>query len=93
MKQVTEVYEVNSLKFVMAKFAEILQAENKLDSLQGNEYWDFNTVFTKQLQMFLAYNFTCLNTRQLLKLCALVSRYRPVQPFSFLVTCSNLIAD
>jgi hypothetical protein len=86
--------EHNSLKYVMQRFSEILEFEKQMKAEEGNDmYYTFQKRLNEKLVEFLRLNFTYLNTRQLLKLCALVSTHRPVQPFSFLVTCSNLIND
>lgn len=86
--------EINSLKYVMAKWEDVLRVEHKMNEYKDSPiYYDVQAELNKKLVEFIRLNFTYLNTRQLLKLCALISAHRPVQPFSFLVTCSNLIAD
>jgi len=89
-----ETLEFNSLKYVMEAFRLLLNKEREMKAQDGNNlYYDIEAELKEDLKLFLRLNFTYLNTRQLLKLCALVSRHRPVEPFSFLVTCSNLIPD
>jgi hypothetical protein len=86
--------EINSLKYVMAKWSEILAIENKMNEYKDSQagiYFDVQKELNKKLVEFIRLNFSYLSSRQLLKLCALVSAHRPVQPFSFLVSCSNLI--
>lgn len=91
MEKNTTTYE-NTLKGVMAAFEAILAKEKEMDAqATTSDYYTIQESLNDDLRAFIRMNFTYLNTRQLLKLCAMVSAYRPVQPFSFLVSCSNLI--
>lgn len=86
--------EVNSLKYVMNAYKGLLSKEEEMKAQSGNDqYYELQSELKTDIKLFLRLNFTYLNTRQLLKLCALVSAHRPVEPFSFLVTCSNLIEE
>lgn len=94
MTKTTANPEYNSLKYVMALFKEILETEKAMLAQQdNNSYYAIQEALNKQLVAFLRLNFTYLNTMQILKLCSLVSAHRPVQPFSFLITCSMLCPD
>lgn len=55
------------------------------------EYHPKMVAMTERLKKFLYQDFSVLSGRDILILCLLVSKYRPVQPFSFLVTCSMLV--
>ena len=79
------------------KFKEILNLEKKLKALTAlttqdeKEYFKQRDLLCANLRAFLRTDFRDLNGKQLLKLCALVSSFRPVQPFNFLTTCSILV--
>ncbi len=53
-----------------------------------SQYWIDHEKFTSKLKDFLRTEFTTLPKNDFLMLCDLVSRFRPVQPFSFLVSIS-----
>lgn len=83
-----------SPKEMQSRFIALLEEEKELSILpQGdsNKYYQAQEKFTSNLRIFIRADFSSLSSRQLLKLCSLISAYRPVEPFSFLVTCSNLI--
>lgn len=62
----------------------------KLENLVCNEvYYAERELFVKALQKFLYTEFTELSKENFLWLCDRVSTFRPVAPFSFLVSISN----
>lgn len=63
---------------------------NRLSKMEVSDgaYWSEREKFVIALQKFLRLEFTKLSKDNLLWLCDRVSTYRPVQPFSFLVTIS-----
>lgn len=85
--------QYNSLKYVMDKYSKLLKREAGMKANAENDklYYQLQEMLNNELREFLRLNFSYLNTKQLLKLCAMVSSYRPVAPHSFLITCSQLI--
>lgn len=74
------------------QYRAILKSEKTLiDSENKPTYYPNRDLFVKQLAAFLREDFSKLKTLELLKICSLVSTYRPVAPHSFLITCGNLI--
>ncbi len=80
------------------QFKAICKLESELNVLSNNDtlkgddvYYTKREVLQKELKAFIRTDFRVLNAKELLKLCTLVSKFRPVEPFSFLVTCSLLI--
>lgn len=70
-------------------FSGILKQEKKIKSLEGSkDYWKEREVLVESLRSFLREDFTKLPKEKFLKLCDMASTYRPVQPFSFLVSVS-----
>lgn len=76
-------------------YHEMILNEPKLKALEGNEkeYYPAREAFKQDLSRLLRYDFSVLESKQILKLASLVSTYRPVAPHSFLITCGNLIGD
>lgn len=76
------------------EFAELKKDFAKLQKLengsQGSDlYFAEREKFTQKLRKFLYLEFTELSKPNFLWLCDRVSTFRPVQPFSFLVSVSN----
>jgi hypothetical protein len=62
------------------------------DTTEGsNQYYSKVEVLRAVTKRFLREDFAVLSSHQLLQLCSIVSKYRPVEPFSFLTTCSMLL--
>lgn len=94
MNTSTTTAEFNSLKYVMGKWAEVLTKEAQMnEQLDNDKYYDLQKELNALLVEFIRLHFIYLNTRELLKLCALVSKHRPVAPHSFLIKCSELINE
>jgi hypothetical protein len=77
-----------------ADFAELKKGYAKLQKLEGNSgnndaYYAERAIFVEALRKFLYHDFTELNKENILWLCDRVSTFRPVAPFSFLVSISN----
>lgn len=79
---------------VTKEFKAIVQQEKKMKGFSGNDvikkenYYFERDVLNKLLVQFLRNDFTTLNKEKFLKLCDMCSTYRPVAPFSFLVSIS-----
>lgn len=76
------------------QFAELKKGYAKLQKLEGNTgnndaYYAERENFVRALQKFLYQPFTELSKENFLWLCDRVSTFRPVAPFSFLVSISN----
>ncbi len=77
------------METVNKDFKALTKQVAKLNALSGsNEYYVQRDVLVDMLIQFLRTEFTQLNKPNFLKLCDMVSTYRPVQPFSFLVSIS-----
>lgn len=88
------IYEPGTYKAILSAFADLLGKNKEMKEKAGtDDYYELESELKQDLRLFLRMNFSCLNSRQLLTLCAMVSAYRPVEPFSFLITCSNLVPD
>lgn len=78
-------------------FSDILKQERKMkkmdNSADNTEFYKEREILVDMLRKFLYVEFTTLSKAKFLKLCCLVSSYRPVQPFSFLVSISMQCKD
>lgn len=86
METVKEVNTVNKDFRAIAK--QVVKLSTLTDKSKETEYYANRDVLIKMLQNFLRTEFTTLSKESFLMLCDLVSTYRPVQPFSFLVSIS-----
>jgi hypothetical protein len=76
---------------VKAAFREILTMERKMIKQSGNDaYYTLQKELNTLLLEFMRLDFSVLSTKQLLKLCSLVSSHRPCALHTFLIYCSNL---
>lgn len=75
---------------MMTEFNEIKKIHRKLLKLKnsGDKYYDQRKVLNEALVKFLRLDFSVLTKLELMYLISIVSTYRPVEPFSFLVSCS-----
>lgn len=81
---------VNILMETLTKqFAELKKGYAKLEKLEGDAYYAEREKFTEALRQFLYLPFTELSKANFLWLCDRVSTFRPVPPFSFLVSISS----
>jgi hypothetical protein len=73
------------------QFAELKKGYVKLQKFEGDNdaYYTEREIFVKALQKFLYLEFTELTKENFLWLCDRISTFRPVAPFSFLVSISN----
>lgn len=73
------------------QFKNLKKGFAKLKTLEGNDtlYYAEREKFVEALRKFLYTEFTDLSKENFLWLCDRVSTFRPVQPFSFLVSISN----
>lgn len=77
------------------EFAELKKDFAKLEKTtfipneENKVYWNLHRAFTEKLRKFLYLEFTELSKPNFLWLCDRVSSFRPVEPFSFLVSISN----
>lgn len=77
---------------VKIDFKLILKKEAALKSLEGNKYYTAQDELNKSLREFIRLaDLSVLNTNQILQLCNLVQRHRPVALHSFLITCGQHI--
>jgi hypothetical protein len=74
-------------------FNGILKDARSMAGIHGDEYYQRQEKLNLQLKWFVRHNLTFLTATQLLQLCTLVSKFRPVEPFSFLVSCSLLLNE
>jgi hypothetical protein len=77
-----------------ADFAELKKGYAKLQKLENGSsgsdaYYNEREIFVEALRKFLYQDFTELNKENFLWLCDRISTFRPVAPFSFLVSISN----
>lgn len=77
-----------------ADFAELKKGYAKLQKLENGSsgsdaYYNERAIFVEALRKFLYHDFTELNKENFLWLCDRISTFRPVAPFSFLVSISN----
>ena len=80
----------------MITFQSVLKAETKLKTIpsetQSDFYYKEMERFNQLLRDFIRNtDFSTLSGKKVLKLCSLVSTYRPIEPFSFLIRCAQLI--
>lgn len=76
---------------IAAEFNKIKKSYKKLNEIStaDDNYYAERYQFNVKLREFIQQqNFTDLNKNNLLLLCVLVSTYRPVEPWSFLLTLS-----
>lgn len=79
---------------VRKEFKAVLGLAHVVDQNSGSDqYYIYQEKLKAKMIEFLRTDFSVLNTKQFLKLAALVSTHRPVAPHSFLITCSNLIGE
>lgn len=78
---------------IKKEFNSILKEAREIQKITGKEYYPRQEDFTKRLKVFIRWDFSQLTATQLLQLCTLVSKFRPVEPFSFLVSCSLLLSE
>lgn len=74
-------------------FKALLSAEKILCIFEvdlPDKYWVAQKNFIETFRTFLNLDFSNLTGKEMLKLCALVSRYRPVEPVQFLTICAKL---
>lgn len=77
------------MKTIELEFAGLARQLAKLKKMEQNEkYWAERENFVENLKAYLKEEFTELPKSKFLTLCDMVSTYRPVQPFSFLVSIS-----
>lgn len=80
------------METLQKQFAELKKAYAKLHKMEGGEntnaYYAEREKFVELLRKFLYLDFTELNKKNFLWLCDRVSTFRPVAPFSFLVSIS-----
>lgn len=82
----------------MSTFQRILKAEKSLLTIpyetQQDFYFKERERFTRLLEAFIRQeDFSTLSGKKVIKICALVSTYRPMALHSFLIRCSNLIEE
>lgn len=82
--------ELKKKKELSKSFAELKKDFAKLKKLEGNDslYYPARDKFVEKLRKFLYLEFTELSKENFLWLCDRVSTFRPVAPFSFLVSVS-----
>lgn len=78
-------------KEISAQWKYILKEEKEMLTREGDAYYAYQEKFNTYLRVFLRTDFSCLRSRDILTLCAMVQKYRPVALHSFLITCSNLV--
>lgn len=78
---------------IKKEFNSILKEARFLAGIHGKEYYERQEELCKRLKVFIRWDFSQLNETQILQLCALCSKFRPVEPFSFLVSCSQLLTN
>lgn len=71
-------------------FANLKKGHKRLEALKNDDrlYYVEREKFVSALRKFLHLEFTELSKENFLWLCDRVSTYRPVEPFSFLVSIS-----
>lgn len=70
-------------------FKAIEAQEKKMKTFSGSpQYYDEQKILNEMLIKFFRTEFTTLPMEKFLCLCDMVSTYRPVPPFSFLVSIS-----
>jgi hypothetical protein len=77
-------------------FSQCLLIEKALINLQGsgNEYYKVREDLTRALKdLIYKHDFSGFNGYQLLKLNSLVSTFRPVEPWQYLLRCGILLGN
>lgn len=80
----------------MSTFQSLIKAETKLKTIpsetQSDFYFKERERFNHLLKEYIrSTDFSTLSGKKVLKICSLVSTYRPMEPFSFLIRCAQLI--
>lgn len=80
----------------MTTLNSLLNTERKLRegyNLDHDKYWKDREVFVKDLGDYIRNtDFSSFSGKKVLQICSLVSSYRPMEPFSFLLRCSQLVS-
>lgn len=76
---------------IRKQYKKLLGLEHIMKHSTGDNYFTMQDKLKKEMIVFLRLDFSCLSSKQMLKLCALVSTHRPVAPHAFLSYCSSLI--
>lgn len=83
---------MSTANLVKIDFKLLLKNDTALKGLEGNEYYAAQDALNKSLREFIRLaDLSVLNGKQVLQLCDLVQRHRPVALHSFLITCGQHI--
>lgn len=78
-------------KEMSVSFKDLVNRDNELNKLGGDAYYTKQAQLISQMRVFLRTDFSGLSGKQMLYLCDLVQRHRPVALHSFLIACGLLI--